>query len=179
MKTIEVKGKRFSEFISAEEIQNYVQKVADELNRDFEGKHPIIIGVLNGSFMFVADLMKKIKFDCDLSFVKLASYHGLQSTGQVNELVGLNEDLTDRDVIVVEDIIDTGKTLEFLLDIIKTHETRSVSIATLLLKPDVFKKKYPVHYVGSDIPNKFVIGYGLDFDGLARNYESIYQLADE
>ena len=137
------------------------------------------MGVLNGSFMFVSDLMKKITIDCELSFVKLASYHGTQSSGAVNELIGLNDDITDRHVIVLEDIVDTGSTLEYLLDVLKTHDTASISVATLLLKPDVFKKKYPIQYVGKEIPNKFVVGYGLDYDELGRNLSAIYQLADE
>lgn len=176
---IQLHNKKFTPFISEKEIDEAVTVVADLINREFEGKKPLLMGVLNGSFMFVADLMKKIEVDCELSFVKLASYHGTASTGQVNELIGLNSDLTNRHVIVIEDIIDTGKTLEYLLDVLKTHDTASLSIATLLLKPDVFKKKFPVQYVGKNIPNKFVVGYGLDFDGLGRNLKEIYQLADE
>lgn len=179
MSTIQLHTKKFTPYISEKEIDEAVTSIAEKINADFEGKRPILMGVLNGSFMFVSDLMKKITIDCELSFVKLASYSGTQSTDVVSELIGLNGDLTDRHVIILEDIVDTGKTLEYLLDVLKTHETASLSIATLLLKPDVFNKKYPVHYVGKNIPNKFVVGYGLDYDELGRNLRDIYQLATE
>lgn len=176
---IHLHTKKFVPYISEKEIDEVITTIANSINRDFEGKQPILMGVLNGSFMFVSDLMKKITIDCELSFVKLASYHGTESSGVVSELIGLNDDLTNRHVIILEDIVDTGKTLEFLLDVLKTHDTASLSVATLLLKPEVFKKKYPVQYVGKNIPNKFVVGYGLDYDGLGRNLKEIYQLAAE
>jgi hypoxanthine phosphoribosyltransferase len=179
MNPIQLHSKKFIPYISEKEIDEAITTIADLINREFEGKKPLMMGVLNGSFMFVSDLMKKITIDCELSFVKLASYHGTQSSGVVNELIGLSTDITGRHVIVLEDIVDTGKTLEYLLDVLKTHETASISIGTLLLKPEVFKKKYPVQYVGKNIPNKFVVGYGLDFDGLGRNLREIYQLAAE
>ncbi len=176
---IQLHSKKFIPYISEKEIDEAITTIANSINHDFEGKRPIMMGVLNGSFMFVSDLMKKITIECELSFVKLASYHGIESTGVVSELIGLNGDLTDRHVIVLEDIIDTGKTLEYLLDVLKTHETASLSVGTLLLKPEVFKKKYPVQYVGKNIPNKFVVGYGLDYNELGRNLREIYQLAAE
>lgn len=179
MSAIELHSKKFIPYISEAEIDEAVTAIAEDINREYEGKTPLLMGVLNGSFMFVSDLMKKITIDCELSFVKLSSYHGTVSGGLVNELIGLNNDITGRHVIILEDIVDTGTTLEYLLEVLKTHETASLSVATLLLKPDVFKKKYPVHYVGKNIPNKFVVGYGLDYDELGRNLRAIYQLADE
>ncbi|MBI3133802.1 MAG: hypoxanthine phosphoribosyltransferase [Bacteroidetes bacterium] len=179
MATIQLHDKKFVPYISEKEIDEAIASIAERINRDFEGKKPVFMGVLNGSFMFVSDLMKKITIDCELSFVKLASYHGTESTGMVNALIGLNDELTDRHVVILEDIVDTGKTLEYLLEILKTHDTASLSVVTLLLKPDVFKKKYPLQYVGKNIPNKFVVGYGLDYNELGRNLREIYQLADE
>jgi hypoxanthine phosphoribosyltransferase len=178
MADIEIHSKKFIPYISEQEIDEAVTSIAAKINADFEGKKPLLMGVLNGSFMFVSDLMKKITIECELSFVKLASYHGTESTGIVSELIGLNEDLTGRHVIILEDIVDTGSTLEYLLEVLKTNETASLSVATLLMKPDVFKKKYTVHYVGKNIPNKFVVGYGLDYNELGRNLRAIYQLAD-
>lgn len=176
---ITLHNKKFVPFLSEKEIETAISEVAAKINIDFEGKNPLFIGVLNGSFMFVSDLMKKISIDCELSFVKLASYHGTESGGVVHELIGLVDDINDRHVIILEDIIDTGRTLEHLLDVLKVHELSSLSIATLLLKPDVFDKKFKIHYVGKNIPNKFVVGFGLDYNELGRNLKEIYQLADE
>lgn len=170
--------KNFIPYISESEIDQAVTSVANQINKDFVDKKPIFLSVLNGSFMFTSDLMKKIEIDCELSFVKLASYHGTQSSGEIKELIGLSDNIYNRHVIILEDIVDTGTTLGHLMEVLKTHETASISIATLLLKPDVFKKKYPLHFVGMEIPNKFVVGYGLDYNESGRNLKAIYQLEE-
>ncbi|MCB9222773.1 MAG: hypoxanthine phosphoribosyltransferase [Crocinitomicaceae bacterium] len=175
---IKLHDKTFVPMFSQAEIDRFIDKLATQINLDFQGKKPIFIGVLNGSFMFVSDLMKKINIDCEVSFIKLSSYEGTSSTGVIHELVGLSTDLTDRHVIVVEDIIDTGNTLGKILDLLEEQETASLSITTLLLKPDVFRKRYPVQYIGKEISNKFVVGYGLDYDELGRNLKEIYQLGE-
>jgi hypoxanthine phosphoribosyltransferase len=173
-----IHGKKFIPYLTEADLDRAVKEIAKKINADFEGKKPLFLAVLNGSFMFASDLMKKIEIDCELSFVKLASYHGMQSSGEIKELIGLSDNINNRHVIVLEDIVDTGSTLGHLMDVLKTHETASLSIATLLLKPDVFKKKYPLHYVGIEIPNKFVVGYGLDYNESGRNLKAIYQLAE-
>ena len=176
---ITLHDKKFTSFIAEKELDEIISALAVQLNADFEGKNPLFIGVLNGSFMFVSDLMKKITIDCELSFVKLASYHGTESTGVVHELIGLTDNLNGRHVVILEDIVDSGRTLEHLLDVVKVHEFSSLSVAALLLKPDVFDKKFRIHYVGKNIPNKFVVGFGLDYNELGRNLKEIYQLAEE
>ena len=165
--------------MSATEIDSYVQKIADQINSDYTNKCPLFVSILNGSFMFTSDLMKKIDVACELSFVKFTSYEGTESTGNVNELIGFDTSIEGRDLIILEDIVDTGNTLEKVLNILKSSGARSVKIASLLLKPDVFDKNYAVDYVGKDIPNKFVIGYGLDYDQQGRNLGEIYQIEEE
>jgi len=176
---IQLFGKTFNPYISEKEIEEIITSIANQLNKDFSGKHPLFIGVLNGSFMFVSDLMKKMVIDVELSFVKFESYYGMASSGKVTELIGLSADLNNRHVVILEDIVDTGNTIGELLDLIGSEQPASLSIATLLLKPDVFNKKYTVHYVGKNIPNKFVVGYGLDYNESGRNLKSIYQVAEE
>lgn len=176
MENVILHDKVFVPFISSTEIAEILQELALKINEDFKDKNPLFLSVLNGSFMFTSDLMKLIKIPCELSFVKLASYHGMNSSGQIQELIGLNQNMSGKNIIILEDIVDTGNTLGYLLDVIKTHDFQSISVCTLLLKPEVFNKKYPIHYVGKNIPNKFVVGYGLDYDGLGRNIPEIYQL---
>jgi len=175
---VRVKDKDFSIFIGAGELDIAIQKVASQINRDTAGENPLFLVVLNGAFMFAADLLKKINGECGVSFVKLASYSGTRSTSQVKELIGLNEDLKGRSVIIVEDIIDTGKTLEALLGTLKNHNAGKVRIATLLFKPAAFVCDYPIDYIGLEIPNDFIIGYGLDYDGYARNLPDIYKIVE-
>ncbi|MBL7900048.1 MAG: hypoxanthine phosphoribosyltransferase [Crocinitomicaceae bacterium] len=175
---IHLHDKDFVPYLSETEIDQAVTSIADQINKNFQDKKPLFLAVLNGSFMFTSDLMKKIEIDCELSFVKLASYHGTQSSGEIKELIGLSDNIYNRHVIVLEDIVDTGTTLGHLMEVLKTHDTASISIATLLLKPDVFKKKYPLHFVGMEIPNKFVVGYGLDYNESGRNLKAIYQLEE-
>jgi hypoxanthine phosphoribosyltransferase len=178
METITVKDLSFKPFISEEELDVAIKKVAQKINEDYKGKTPIFLGVLNGSFMFMGDLMKSINLDCYTSFVKMASYEGTESTGKINELIGLNENIEGEDVILVEDIVDTGNTLVKLFDILKEKNPKSIKIATLLYKPEAYNKDHKIDYVGKEIPNAFVLGYGLDYDGLGRNLSSIYVLKD-
>lgn len=178
MSTITIKDKSFIPYIEEGKLQDAVKKVALEINKDYKGKQPIFLGVLNGSFMFFSDLLKAIDLPCTVSFVKMSSYEGTNSTGVINELIGLNEDITGRDIILVEDIVDTGNTLEKLYQILANKNANSVKIATLLYKPEAYKKSHPIDYVGLEIPNAFVLGYGLDYDGLGRNLSSIFVLKE-
>ena len=174
MDTIQIKDKRFRTFITENEILKQVARVADEINRDLADENPLFVSVLNGSFMFTSDLMKHLTMPCELSFVKLASYEGTSSTGKVKELVGLNNDITGRTVVIVEDIVDTGFTMQRLVETLKQRNPKDIRIATLLVKPDKLQVKLDIHYVAMNIPNDFIVGYGLDYDGLGRNYRDIY-----
>tara|TARA_B100000809_G_scaffold86452_1_gene84852 strand:+ start:9110 stop:9646 length:537 start_codon:yes stop_codon:yes gene_type:complete len=176
MDIITVKDKSFKPYISAEELQSSVEKLAAQINHDYKGNTPLFIGVLNGSFMFFGDLLKSINLECTVSFVKLTSYEGVSTTGVVNELIGLNEDISGRDIILIEDIVDTGNTLVKLYEILEEKNPKSIKIATLLYKPEAYNKSHNIDYVGKEIPNAFVLGYGLDYDGLGRNLSSIYVL---
>ncbi len=171
-----VHDKEFETFISYSEILNTIKNIADEINRDYRDRSPLFIGVLNGVFMFAADLMKEITIPSEISFIKLASYQDLASTGTVNELIGLKENIEGKDVVVIEDIVDTGETVAHLVDSLKKQNPRSIEIATLLLKEEVFKKNIKLKYVGFRIPEKFVVGYGLDYNGHGRNLKDIYQI---
>jgi hypoxanthine phosphoribosyltransferase len=176
MDSIRVKDKSFRPYITEVELNDSIERLAQQINQDYMGKKPLFLGVLNGSFMFFSDLLKAIDIECTVSFVKLASYEGTQTTGKVTELIGLNEDITDRDIILVEDIVDTGNTLVKLFNILTDKNPKSIKIATLLFKPSAYQQTYPLDYVGKEIPNDFVLGYGLDYEGLGRNLSSIYVL---
>ena len=178
MDTIQIKDKRFRTFITENEILKQVARVADEINRDLADENPLFVSVLNGSFMFTSDLMKHLNMPCELSFVKLASYEGTSSTGKVKELVGLNNDITGRTVVIVEDIVDTGFTMERLIETLRQRNPKDIRIATLLVKPDKLHVKLDIHYVAMNIPNDFIVGYGLDYDGLGRNYRDIYTVVE-
>ncbi len=178
MDIIQIKDKRFKTFIPEEKILAEVARVAADINRDLADSHPLFLSVLNGSFMFTADLMKFLTMPCELSFVKLASYEGTSSTGKVKELVGLNEDITGRTVVIVEDIVDTGFTMQRMLEMLKAHNPKEIRIATLLVKPDKLKVDLDIDYVAMNIPNDFIVGYGLDYDGLGRNYRDIYTVIE-
>lgn len=178
MKTIQLNDKRFKINITSEDILKQVGRVAKEIERDFKGITPLFVVVLNGAFMFASDLLKAVKMDCEISFVKLSSYHGTQSTEKVKEIIGLNQDIKGRDIIVVEDIVDTGITMENLLADLNKMKPNSISIATLLFKPASFRKDYKVHYTGFEIPNDFIVGYGLDYNQLGRNLSDIYIITD-
>ena len=177
MRLITIKDKQFKSYISSVKISEAVKKVAEKINTDLAGESPVILAVLNGSFMFAADLMKEINLNCEISFVKLASYHGTTSTGTVSELIGLNQDISGRTVIIVEDIVDTGNTLEKLVEILNNKKVKSFKIATAFFKPTAYTKKIKVDYVGIEIPNDFVVGYGLDYDGYGRNLKDVFVLA--
>ena len=180
MAVIKIHDKYFKPYISEEKLNKYVsflaKEVADELDPN---EVPIFIGILNGCFMFVSDFVKQFNRPCEVSFVKLASYQGTSSTGAVKHLVGINEDLKGRTVIILEDIIDTGNTLTEIYNIFRDKQVKELKIVTLFFKPDVFRKELHIDYIGKSIPDKFIVGYGLDYNGLGRNLTSIYQLTDK
>ena len=176
MSIIKLHDKYFRTYLSEDKIAAAVKKLVKQISKDHKNEIPIFIGILNGSFMFVADFVRKYKYNCEVSFVKLASYQGTNSTGKIKQLVGINENLEGRTVIILEDIIDTGNTLQEIYDIFKDKKLKQLKIATLFFKPDVFKKELPIDYIGISIPDEFIVGYGLDYDGLGRNLSSIYQL---
>ncbi|MBN2747612.1 MAG: hypoxanthine phosphoribosyltransferase [Bacteroidales bacterium] len=173
---IKVIDKEFSIFITNKEIDASIEKMAQQINQDYKGKKPIFLVILNGAFMFAADLFKKLTIDCEISFVKLSSYHGTTTTGRVKSLIGLNESIAGRHIIVVEDIIDSGITMEHLLEELNSKYPTDIRIATLLFKPKAFQKDFAIEYIGIEIPNDFIVGYGLDYDGFARNLPDIYKL---
>jgi hypoxanthine phosphoribosyltransferase len=175
---IQLHDKHFIPFISAEEIDFAIKNMAKQMDDDFFDEKPVFIGVLNGSFMVLSDLMKHYRGMCEVSFVKMASYEGMETTNTVKELIGLNEDLTGKTVIVVEDIVDTGNTIEVLKDILKAKNVKHLKFATLFFKPEAYKKDIKLDYVGIRIPNKFIVGFGLDYDGLGRNLREVYQLQE-
>lgn len=171
-----IKDKVFTKFLSAEEIQNAIRSLASRINQELDGKVPVFIVVLNGAFIFASDLLKKVKIDCEVVFVKLSSYEGMASTGTVKQVIGLDISLKGRTVVIIEDIVDTGLTLHRFLDTLSDMEPAEVKIASCLLKPDAFRMKFPIDYLCFSIPNEFVVGYGLDYDGLGRNSSDIYKL---
>ena len=175
---IQLHDKKFEVFIAAEEIDFAIENMAKQIDADFSDDIPVFIGVLNGSFMVTADLLKKYKGLCEVSFVKMASYDGMATTTEVKQLIGLNQNLEGRSVIIVEDIVDTGNTIEELKAILKEHKVKHFKIATLFLKPEAYKKDIKLDYVGIRIPNKFIVGFGLDYDGLGRNLKDVYQLSE-
>ncbi|TDY11654.1 adenylate kinase [Meridianimaribacter flavus] len=166
----------FKPFISEDEIQATVQHMVTAIADDLQDEVPVFVGILNGSFMFVSDFVKKYPKPCEVTFIKLASYEGLKSTDDIQRLVGLTQDLTGRTVVILEDIIDSGKTLAEVHRIFKNENVKELKIATLFYKPEAYKKDFKLHYVGMEIPNKFIVGYGLDYDGLGRDLPAIYQL---
>lgn len=178
MSIVKIKDKTFKTSIPEVEIQQRVKEVADHINRDMADKNPLLLAVLNGSFMFAADLMKNITIPCEISFVKLASYQGTQSTGEVKEVIGINEDLAGRTVIIVEDIVESGLTIQRMLDSLGTRNPDSIDVCTLLLKPDCLKVDLDIKYVAFSIPNDFILGYGLDYDQQGRNLRDIYTLME-
>ncbi|MBU8892814.1 MAG: hypoxanthine phosphoribosyltransferase [Bacteroidales bacterium] len=177
MKQVRLKDKEFRVSIPAEKIQETVLQMANKINADYAGKDvPLFISILNGSFMFTADLFKHIDFICEVTFLKLTSYKGTSTTGSVRQLIGVNEAIAGRDVIVLEDIVDTGITIEQILGQLKSFEPASVKVASLLFKPEAYQKDFEIDYTGMEIPNDFIVGYGLDYDGLGRNLADIYTL---
>ena len=175
---IEVFNKKFQPYLKAESIQEQVEKMAGHLNRDYEGLRPIFIAILNGSFMFASDLFKSITIEAEICFIKLSSYEGTGSSGNVVTLIGLDKSLKNRHIIILEDIIDTGKTLHEFLPQVKEQQPASLKIAALLHKPEAMVFPIVIDYLGFKVPNKFLLGYGLDFNGLGRNLKEIYQLVE-
>jgi len=170
----------FQPFISEQELSEIVQVLVDQVSTDLDKDEvPLFIGILNGSFLFASDFIRKFKNNCEVSFVKLSSYQGTQSTDTVNELIGVNEDLTGRTVVILEDIIDTGNTLHKIYDVFRNKNVKQLKIATLFFKPTVYRKELPIDYIGKSIEDKFIVGYGLDYNGLGRNLPSVYQLTTQ
>lgn len=175
-KTVTIHNRKFRMLIPSVKIQKAISSIAKKINKDYKNEKPLFLSVLNGSFIFSADLLKQIKCECEISFIKVNSYSGVKSTGKVNTLIGLNEDLSGRAVIIIEDIVDSGNTLEKILDEVKRHNLKSVKIAALFFKPRAYTKKIKLDYVGINVPDKFLLGYGLDYDGLGRNLKDVYVL---
>lgn len=169
----------FTSFISKEEIATQVAELGKRLSADYSGKNPVILGVLSGSFIFVADLARAMSIPANFAFTRLSSYSGTGSTGEVNQMLGVSEDLNGRHVVVVEDIVDTGNTIVKLDEIIRDLKPSSVEYCALFLKPEAYKKSVKIKYVGFEIPNAFIVGYGLDYEGIGRNLPAVYQLKSE
>lgn len=178
MVKIRLLDKEFSLIIPAEKIQGAVQDIADRMNAELKDEDVIFMGILNGAFMFASDLLRKINFSAQVSFVKLTSYQGTSSTGEVKRLIGINEVLKDKTVVIIEDIIDTGATIESIINQIRGFRPRHIIVATLLLKPELYQKNLKLDYVGFRIPKDFIVGYGLDYQGYGRNLRSIYKLEE-
>ncbi len=174
MSRVTIKDKTFETSIPEAEIQRRVKAVAERINHDFEGRRPLLLSVLNGSFIFAADLMRNLTIDCEISFVKVASYEGTESTGKVRKLIGVSVPLKGRDVIIVEDIVDTGATMQSMLKMLEEYEPKSLHICTLLTKPEKLQVPLNIEYCAIEIPNDFIVGYGLDYDQLGRNLRDIY-----
>ncbi len=179
MKNVTILDKEFELFIPYEKIRAIIEEMAEQMNKDLKDKNPLFICILNGSFMFAAEIFKRISLlDAEISFIKLASYSGTNTTGSVKELIGLNEDLTGRTVVVLEDIVDSGITIDKTIEQIKSKNPLEIKIATLLLKPDALRVQVPLDYIGIEIPNDFIVGYGLDYNGRGRNLIDIYKVTE-
>lgn len=179
MKQVTYNGLTFEPYIERERIDRRIKELAEEIKRDCHGKKPLFLCVLNGAFPFAADLFRAVDIDAEISFIRLKSYKGMGSTGVVKEVIGLNEDIKGRTVIIVEDIVDTGNTIYRLLKTLEAKEPAELKVATLLFKPEALKCNVRPDYVGFSIPSKFIIGFGLDLDGLARNLADIYVLKED
>lgn len=175
---IQVHDKRFVPYIAAPALQQRIQEIAKELDRELAGKRPLFIAILNGSFMFAADLFKYLTIEAEISFIKLASYKGMKSSGNVIQAIGLDEDVYGRTVVILEDIVDTGKTLHQFLPQLVHQQPKEMLVVALLHKPEATTHHIDINYLGFSVPNKFLLGYGLDYDGLGRNLPEIYQLEE-
>lgn len=176
--TIQIKDLEFVPFLTHFDLLERIKELGIKINQDYENKNPIFIAILNGSFMFASDLMKQIDLRSELTFIKVSSYDGVSSTQNVKEMIGLNQDIKDRHVIVIEDIVDTGHTINHVIHSLKENNPKSLEIVTLFSKPQSHETELNLRYVGFEIPNKFIVGYGLDYDGYGRNYQDVYQLND-
>jgi hypoxanthine phosphoribosyltransferase len=178
METLQVKDKKFAVSIPEAEILKQVKRVAGEINRDYDGREPLFLAVLNGAFIFAADLMKEVVLPSEIQFIKLASYEGTTSTGAVTETIGMTADISGRDVVIIEDIVDTGLTMQHLVDSLSARSPRSIAICSLLVKPANLKIDLDIRYKCFEIPNDFILGYGLDYDGFGRNTRDIYTVVE-
>ena len=178
MDTVRVHDKNFSHFIDNSEIKSRISKMAKKIDSDLAGKKPLFLGILNGSFMFAGELFQHVSIDCSISFLKLASYDGTASSGKVKRLIGLNENIEGRTVVILEDIIDTGITIDHIVKQLKGYEPAEIKIATLLYKPEAYNDAYDIDYFAFDIPNDFIVGYGLDYNGFGRNLKHIYKISE-
>lgn len=176
MSTINLHDKTFEPFISQQEVDLAIDRVAMDLKRHYDGKRPLFVGVLNGAFFFASELMKRLDMECEITFVKVASYHGTSSTGTVTQLIGLNERVEGRHVVIVEDIVDTGGTVEKVMETLRDHHPASTAVAALLFKPEAYTRELPIQFTALRIPNAFVVGSGLDHDGLGRNLPGIWRI---
>lgn len=176
MSIVKIKDKTFETSISAEEIAKRVKELAQQLSKDFEGKNPLFLAVLNGSFIFAADLMREITIPCEISFVKLASYQGTTSTGKIKEVIGINEDLSGRTIVIVEDIVESGLTMKRMIETLGTRNPASVHICTLFVKREKLQVDLDIEYAAFSIPNAFIVGYGLDYDQQGRHLKEVYSL---
>ena len=178
MDSIKIKDKSFRVSIPEAEIKQRVKALAEQMSKDLEGKNPIFLAVLNGAFIFAADLMREMTIPCEISFVKLASYQGTTSTGKVKEVFGINEDLSGRTVVIVEDIVESGQTMKQMIESLGTRNPASVQICTLFFKPEKLKEELTLDYVAFRIPDDFILGYGLDYDGLGRELKDVYTIVE-
>jgi len=181
MEIVHVHQQKFEILVSSEQIKKAVESIGNEMNNHFRDREmpPLFICILNGAFMFAADLVRELDFHCNICFVKLASYAGGASTGKVTEVMGLTESIENRDVIIVEDIVDTGLTVENTIETLRKKKPASLSVATVFYKPEAMKRNVELDYVGIELPNRYLVGYGLDFDGLGRQYKDVYGRIDE
>lgn len=175
----QIKDKYFVPFIKSDTLQSRIRELGQQLSKDYASKNPLLIGVLNGSFMFVADLFKNIDIDCEITFIRVSSYQSTESSGQVKQIIGLKESIQGRHVIIIEDIVDTGLTMQEVLGQMASMKPESIKIMTLLYKPEAIKVPLKLDYVGFEIENRFVVGYGLDYDNLGRNLDEIYVLSEK
>ena len=178
METLQIKDKKFAVSIPEAEIRRQVKRVAEEINRDLCGRKPLFLAILNGSFIFAADLMRELTLESQISVVKLASYAGMSSTGEVADMIGLDADIEGRDVVVVEDIVDSGLTMQHVMEMLRARNPRSLAVCTLLVKPENLKVDVDIRYRCFEIPNDFIVGYGLDYDGFGRNTRDIYTVVE-
>lgn len=179
MSTIQIDDRKFVKYISEEEIEKAIDKVAAEVNEEYKNDTPILLFILNGSIIFGADLMKRLNIPCRMTCIRLSSYEGMKTTAHVKNMIGLVENIENQRVLVVEDIIDTGTTYEHVVKMLHDAKVKDVKIATLTYKPDSYKKDLPIDFVGMSIPNKFIVGRGMDYNGLGRNLRDIYQVTEE
>ncbi len=177
-KVITIKDRKFEKFIDFEQIQTAIKKIAVDINNELHDKEPIFIAVLNGAFMFMGELMKEVNIKCEITFVRFSSYQGVSSSNNVKELLGLNENIENRTVVVIEDIVDSGNTIVKLKEVLNNHNPKEIKVATLLFKPDALKQEVDLEYVALEIPNDFIVGYGLDYDGYGRNLKDIYKVVE-